>query len=230
MEPEIEGIEAFMGSRVHETLQRLYRDVMEGVLSKGSGLDGYDLLTFYKKSWEENWHENVNIVKKQYTPGYYFNIGKKCIVDYYSHYYPFTDSRMLGIEQVIYIFIEGYELIGYIDRISLKEDNLYEIHDYKTSHYLPAFQSFKKDRQLSLYQIGISERMKGDGVFDLVWHYLAHDKEIRIRRTEEELNKVKGDIVAVIHRIENTEEFPARKSGLCPWCDFNPICHDDFKR
>jgi putative RecB family exonuclease len=48
-----------------------------------------------------------------------------------------------------------------------------------------------EDRQLALYQIGIQNSWNGVDQVELVWHYVAFDKEIRSKRTEEELDALK---------------------------------------
>ena len=49
---EEEGIEAFMGSRVHETLEKLYLDLNK------SRLDTIEeLVEYYNQIWSENWHD-----------------------------------------------------------------------------------------------------------------------------------------------------------------------------
>ena len=222
LEPESESIEAFMGSRVHETLEKLYRDLR---LSKENTLE--ELLAHYADAWHRNWHENVRIVKKGYTPENYFDTGARCIASYYRRYHPFNESRTLGLEQVIFIDIEGYRLRGFIDRLALREDGHYEIHDYKTSQYLPPLKHFQRDRQLALYQIGVEEMWGDAEEVDLVWHYLVHEREIRVKRAEEEIEEIKAQVVEQIRKIERAEEednFPAVESSLCPWCEFQPLC------
>ena len=222
LEPEIETIEIFMGHRVHETLEKLYRDLK---LSKLNALD--DLLAYYDESWEKNWSENVKIVRKEYSEQNYRDTGRKCIADYYSRYKPFSDSRTLGLEQIILIEIEGYRLRGFIDRLAQKSDGYYEIHDYKTSQYLPMQRYFDEDRQLALYQIGV-ENLWGDAKsVDLIWHYLVHDKEIRSKRSTEAIEKLTAEIAALIEQIEMVEgedRFPARESELCSWCEYQVLC------
>ncbi|MFA4936329.1 MAG: PD-(D/E)XK nuclease family protein, partial [Candidatus Methanoperedens sp.] len=142
-------------------------------------------------------------------------------------YQPFTDGKTLGIEQMITIEIEGYKLKGFIDRLSARSDGIYEIHDYKTSQYLPLQSHFDSDRQLALYQLGIQGMFADAREVDLVWHYLVFDKEIRSRRAAQELLKLRSDIVAVIETIERAEqeyEFQAVESGLCGWCEYQSLC------
>ena len=81
---ETEGIEAFMGSRVHDALEKLYRDLK---VTKLNTLE--ELLSFYHQSWEKNWNEMVQIIRKEYSAEDYLRLGEKCIADYYKRYFPF---------------------------------------------------------------------------------------------------------------------------------------------
>ncbi|MHC1597347.1 MAG: RecB family exonuclease [Methermicoccaceae archaeon] len=217
-----EGIEAFMGSRVHETLEKLYRDL---ILSKQNSLD--DILAYYADIWHKSWHENVVVVKDGYTPENYYATGARAIWDYYVRYAPFDDSKTIGLELKVPIDIDGYRLVGYIDRLSETEDGHYQIRDYKTSGTLPTQRDVNSDRQLALYQIGLYDMRSDVEDVDLIWHYLVFDKEIRSKRTEEELNALKCETVELIQTIERAEEefdFPAKESPLCRWCEFQALC------
>lgn len=219
---ESETIEAFMGSRVHETLEKLYKDLR---LSKLDTLE--ELLSFYDDVWLKNYSEDIRIVKEGYTPQNYKDTGAKCILEYYARYQPFNDGKTLGIEQMITIEIEGYKLKGFIDRLSARSGGIYEIHDYKTSQYLPLQSHFDSDRQLALYQLGVQDMFGDAREVDLVWHYLVFDKEIRSHRAAQELLKLKTDIIALIESIECAEEeydFRAIESGLCDWCEYQSLC------
>ena len=115
---ETEGIEAFMGSRVHDALEKLYRDLK---VTKLNTLE--DLHNFYHQSWEKNWNEMVQIIRKEYSAEDYRRLGEKCIADYYKRYYPFDQGRTLGLEENIYFPLEeekGYWIRGFIDRLTLR--------------------------------------------------------------------------------------------------------------
>ena len=222
LEERPETVEAFMGKRVHEALCKLYSDRM---LSKYDTQD--DLLEYYDEIWGKNWRSEILIVRKEYTPENYHETGRKCISDYYDRYRPFGDERTLGLEQMISIKIDGYKLIGYIDRLTSKGEGRYEIHDYKTSRGLPPQSYFDADRQLALYNIGVNGMWKDAGQVDLVWHYLMYDREMRSCRTPAMLEQLKADIVSIIHNIEEAEkeyDFPAMESQLCHWCEYRSIC------
>ena len=81
-----------------------------------------------------------------------------------------------------------------------------------------------EDRQLALYQIGIQNMWNDVYNVELVWHYVAFDKEIRSKRTEEELDELKKDTIDLIKKIEATREFLPNESILCGWCYYKDIC------
>ncbi len=217
-----ESIEAFMGKRVHETLEKLYADRM---LSKADSLD--ELLEFYDGAWGKCWSDDVQVVRTELTPENYHETGRRCIADYYARYAPFDRGRTLKLEAPVYINIDGYRLMGYIDRLDFFGDGRYEIHDYKTSRSLPEQGYFDADRQLALYQIGVHGMWKDAEHVDLVWHYLVHDREMRSCRSPECLESLKMSVAGIIRRIEAAEkeyDFPATESQLCRWCEYRSLC------
>src|SRR5665213_3429397 len=93
LKSETEGIEAFMGKRVHEALEQLYKELK---FTKQMTVD--EVLSFYERAWETHWHAQVQIVREELNPGHYFELGRRCITDYYNRYAPFTQGRTLGLE------------------------------------------------------------------------------------------------------------------------------------
>jgi putative RecB family exonuclease len=217
-----ETIEAFLGKRVHETLEKLYRDLK---VTKVDSLG--DLLTFYNDAWRKNWNEGVEIVNKNFTSENYRMLGEKCIRDYYRRYYPFDQGRTLGLEQQIFITLDqrgDYKLVGYVDRLTQASDGTIEIHDYKTGQSLPTQEILDQDRQLALYQIGIHQRWPDIKSVKLVWHYLAFDREMSSQRTFASLQETKSQTIQLIDEIERAVDFAPRSNPLCPWCEFGDLC------
>jgi len=110
-----EGIEGFMGSRVHETLEKLYADLK---YCKPDSEE--ELVAFYNSAWARNWHDCVFVVKEEYCADNYREMGEKCVREYYRHYHPFDDGRTLWLEQKVIIPLdpEGrYRLHEYIERM-----------------------------------------------------------------------------------------------------------------
>jgi putative RecB family exonuclease len=219
---ETEGIEAFMGSRVHDALEKLYRDLK---VTKLNTLE--ELLSFYHQSWEKNWNEMVQIIRKEYSAEDYLRLGEKCISDYYKRYYPFDQGRTLGLEENIYFPLEeekGYWIRGFIDRLTLVDHSILEIHDYKTSNRLPTQGGVNSDRQLAFYQMGVEGKWKDIREVRLIWHYLSFDTEIQSSRSREELHRLRQETLELIQKIETDKHFIPKEGPLCNWCDYQGLC------
>jgi putative RecB family exonuclease len=214
-----EGIEAFLGTRVHETLEKLYKEL---ILTKLNSLE--DLHEYYKKRWERNWHDNVVIVKKEFTKDNYYDTGLQAIANYYNRHYPFKQSKTLSTERLIVFKIEDYTMQGFIDRLSHDGKGVYEIHDYKTSAYLPSQDDLDQNRQLALYQIGIKENFRDANDVLLKWHYLVHDKEFTSIRSDAQLKDLQKAVLSLIKTIERDTVFKPVESGYCGWCELDVYC------
>jgi len=128
--PEVETIESFLGSRVHEALEWLYKQVKMEKLP-----DLKELLDIFKKNWEKNFNVNIKFIK-EFEDKDYFNTGTKFLTNYYERYKPFKENT-IATEKQIFINLdkdEKYQMQGFIDRLVYDETKkTYEIHDYKTS-------------------------------------------------------------------------------------------------
>ena len=95
IESESESIEAFVGKRVHEVLERLYQFADRGQLP---GVE--KVVDRYHKLWEEAYDaERVRIVREGATLGFYRALGERCVRGYYLRHYPFDDGETLGLER-----------------------------------------------------------------------------------------------------------------------------------
>jgi len=69
--PRRDSVEAFLGSRVHDALEELYRGVLMGkIWSKA------EFLKFYESSGKEK-HDEIFIVNRQYTIDDYYPPGRE---------------------------------------------------------------------------------------------------------------------------------------------------------
>lgn len=223
--PEIEKtIEAHLGNCVHDALEWLYNEVR----SAGKPPSVNELIEAYINSWEKNYKSEIKIVRGNLKPKDYFNKGIEFLMNYFTKHYPFADST-IECEKKITINLDSkgdYKVQGFIDRLVYNiENNLIEIHDYKTANSLPSKDKIEADRQLALYSIAIKEIYGDDKEVLLVWHYLAHNTKIISRRTNEQLNNLKKETLDLIKKIESMIEFPANKSVLCDWCEYKTMCY-----
>jgi putative RecB family exonuclease len=219
---EREGVEAFMGSRVHEALEQLYRDWR---MCKYTSED--EVVELFNWIWRRDWHDGVAVVKQGYGPGHYRAVGEKAIRAYYRRYHPFDDGATVWLEEKVNVPLDPvgrYRMSGVVDRLVAREGGLYEIHDYKTSQYLPEQSKLDADRQLALYQLAVEAAFPDAREVRLVWHYLVFDKELQSRRAPEDLAELRRSTIDLIEVIEACEEFSPCESNLCAWCSFQQLC------
>lgn len=100
--PEIQkGIEAHLGSMVHETLEWLYTKVMEKTIPTIT-----EVIDYYTEKWIQNYIEDFLIVRKEMKAEDYFQKGVEFLINYYLKHQPFTDNT-IATEQKIEIDLDG---------------------------------------------------------------------------------------------------------------------------
>ncbi|MCX6662328.1 MAG: PD-(D/E)XK nuclease family protein [Euryarchaeota archaeon] len=219
---EEQTVEAFLGIRVHEALEKLYRDLAH---QKRNTLE--ELLGFFTTEWDTNWTDDISIVREEYHAENYLNMGKKYLSDYYQRYHPFNQGKTVALEDLIRITLDAegnFKLQGYIDRLTETRDGFYEIHDYKTNSRMPLADYIRSDRQLALYMIGVQNQYPDVKDVKLIWHFLKFDKEIDSTRTDKELAQLKKDTIQLIETIEDDERYEAHPGYLCDWCEYQSCC------
>ena len=161
------------------------------------------------------------------TPENYFDYGAQCLRNYYEHYHPFDQSRTLKTEAHIFFPLDPahrYRLQGYIDRVARRPDGTYEIHDYKTGRSLPPQTQVDSDRQLGLYQLGLMNQWTDVDRVELFLHYVGFKVTLRSRRSPEQLEALRAEIIQLIDHIESERQFEPRKNSWCDCCEYRPDC------
>jgi putative RecB family exonuclease len=212
-------VEAFMGNLVHQTLEKLYKDLgFQKTNSKE------ELLNFYNELWAKKWTDDILIVKEQYNSDNYRAMGEKYISDYYDHYKPFDQMTILGLEtQDRMALSDGNQWHVRIDKVGCK-DGIYYICDYKTNSRMKNQEEADEDRQLAMYSIWVKNKFKDAKKVVLMWHMLAFDKEATSERTDEQLEKLQQEVVDRIKEIEQCNEFPRNVTALCNYCIYKQLC------
>jgi len=222
IKPEsFQSIEAFMGSLVHETLEKVYTDKkFQKVLSLE------DAKAYLRSLWKKNWNDEIIIVRKGYEPNNYLDMALSFIEGYYKNFYPFDDGITVGLEERVVINLDpdgNYQLQGYIDRLATIGSE-YHIIDYKTNSHLKIQDQIDSDRQLALYQIAVHNNYKDAKKVVLKWHFLAFGKVLISERSPEQLERLKKETIELIKTIESANEFKTKVSALCDWCEFRNMC------
>jgi putative RecB family exonuclease len=154
--------------------------------------------------------------------------GEGHLATYFGRYHPFDGERTVAVERrVMFPLAEERKiwLQGYVDRISVTRDGLWQIHDYKTGRWMPTQEDLDADRQLALYQIGVQRDFPRDARrVELVWHYLAHDLELRSRREPEALERLAAETLSLIDTIQADTTFETVTGNHCDRCSYRDIC------
>ena len=218
--PDFESIEAFLGSRVHDTLEKLYADLK---FDKVATLA--ELLAYYDRQWEMEFNANIRVVRAGRTPDEYRAAGRKMLERYYKRFHPFNQGTTLGLElHLNFPLADGVQFQGYIDRVTRSGDHSYEIHDYKTSNTTPSQAEAEKDRQLALYEIGLRQRWPDAREVKLIWHYLLSETDLQVVKKPAGLEAARKQTLKVVRDVEAARDFPPHESRLCDWCGFYSIC------
>lgn len=218
-----ETIEVFMGKRVHETLEKLYKDKkFKKLVSKAT------LLKFYKEIWDKEYSTDVLVVKEGLTAENYKKMGAKFIEDYYNRYKPFDQLTILDLETEDRMTLkDGSQWHVRIDKFACDKKGNYYVCDYKTNSGMKDQDEADSDRQLAMYSIWVKDKFKDVKSVKLIWHMLAFDKDVYSERTDEQLKKLEDQTISTIKKIEQftkEDNFPTNPNGLCSYCGFKSKC------
>lgn len=205
--------EAIFGSAIHSTLKFMFeRTPLYPTLDQ--------IIDFFRDAWgqanfsdeekEAYLKEGVSILEKFYksNPPWNFNA-----VDLESRF-----EAQLG-ENI---------LAGIIDRIDKNNDS-YEIIDYKTAKRMPSQEVLDNDLQMSIYHMGLLKRWPhlDPSKIKLSLYFLKHGEKISTSRTAEQLEKTKEKVLELISEIQKrlaSGDFPPTPSPLCDWCGYRQMC------
>ncbi len=222
---ETESIEAFVGKRVHEVLERLYLATGRGHVPTLP-----QVAQRYYQLFDDAYDpERVAIVRTENPLDFYRDLGAGCLGNYYRAHYPFDADETLALEEKVSFDLgkvgdRRVRFQGFVDRIARTPDGTIEIHDYKTSARVPRQSDLDEDRQLALYQLGLTARW-GDGhAMRLVWHFVRRGQTCRSSRSPEQLDDLREQTLKLIARIHAETDFDARPSALCRWCEYRARC------
>lgn len=220
---ETESIEAFVGKRVHEVLERLHQFVDRGLVPSME-----KVISRFHALWGEQFDaERVRIVRSDTDVDFYREAGERCLANHYRRHYPFDADETLGLERWVTVDLDAdrkYRLRGIIDRLVRAADGAIEIHDYKTSRRIPTQRALDEDRQLALYQLAVANEFGSAVEIRLVWHYLLFGQTRTSVRSPEQLDSLRKKTIRLIDRIETEQDYEARTGPLCSWCEYQDRC------
>jgi len=223
--PESESIEAFVGKRVHEVLERLYRAAERGrVPTLPRVLDRYRQL--FDEAHDD---ERVRIVRLEETLESYRELGEHCLSNYYYDHYPFDGEQTLGLEHRLDFDLGELasgpvRIRGFVDRVARGRDGALEIHDYKTSARVPSQRALDEDGQLALYQIGLTGGRDEQRGVRLIWHFVRRGVTRTSTRTAEQLESLRAKLLERVAQVRQEVEWATKPGPLCRWCEYREGC------
>ena len=213
-------VEAFMGSCVHSALEWLYNTIKEF----GRTPSKEEMLNRYISEWNNNWSDDILIVRKDTSREDYQRKGEMLLAKYYERYSPFNQRRIVEVETKERIRLSdehGYHIR--IDRLDVKGDTCY-VCDYKTSSRLKTQEEADKDMQLAMYALWVKQHLGSCSRVKLVWYLLPFNREVVSERSDEELEEAKRKTEEAIKMIESATDFSPNPSRLCDWCEYKELC------
>lgn len=196
-EPKTTSMALVLGSAVHNTLERLYKKVSYKTLPTH-----VTLLAQYEEYWSTEMGRADDDIDPEVVAEHHQR-GVSYLDRYYEEYHPFDQQIPMQMEKNIHFdLVGGYRMRGKIDRLDIDGHDL-TIVDYKTSRSRSSDREDSIRKQITIYAKGLQEEygtklgtIKGKVI------YLHLQNEVERVITQEEIDTVEAEYVAIIEQIE----------------------------
>ena len=219
------SIESFLGSRLHEALEWLYRERLAG---RSVPFDG--LLQVYRSQWAQHWSGQIRIADPAWQTDDYYQLGLRSLAGFYRRHRPF-DQPVTNTELVLKFDLDGdghYLMIGVLDRLDNHGPGWWSIHDYKSGRRILTQAQANQDLQMKIYYLALLKTQEQVERVDVVWDFLRHGREVAIDRVDWSPSRVTTMIKKRIDRVREAEAQPEllrpKESILCNWCYYWEAC------
>lgn len=211
--PSEPSIHLLFGSAVHEVLEKLVQEHVDGErvgpLSKTRAEELWQLV------WKETEMSGVEVYQE----------GLDILTQFVRQHTHLDHLDILAVEQPFSFTLPGdLQVIGYIDRIDRIDDETIEVIDYKTSRQLYMSYEVDKSLQLSLYQIAAQQLWPWAKKVRLSYWMLRHDLRQSTERRPNELEGVKKYVATLGEQIRDAQEFTPKLNTYCGSCDYRKKC------
>lgn len=215
--------EGIFGSAVHSALKFMFeRKPLYPTLDQ--------IIDFFREKWESK--KTLISPPLEDDKDILLNEGIMLIKNFYKNNQPWN-FNVVNLEAPFEVKLKNNHgeddvLSGRIDRIDKNEDG-YEIIDYKTSRRMPPQKEAENDLQMSIYNLALLSNWPElqNKKVKLSFYFLKHGEKITTTRTAEQLEETKKLVSEKIKEIQEkikSEEFFATPSGLCDYCGYKKMC------
>jgi putative RecB family exonuclease len=222
-------LEQHMGKCLHATLEWLHVRVNDGILPLWA-----EILDDFHGRYDGGWSDSIRLVHPDRTRDGYRQVGERCLRNYFEANTPFDEGSLVGAEWDFRFPLSRASgsplLTGRVDRVSRLAAGRLQVHDYKSSSFVPPRHQLERSRQPALYVMAVRRAYPDTGRVELVWHYLSSGIVIRFEMSDRRLERIRTETGELIETIEACSDFPAHPSRLCAWCEFGHICPENEYR
>ncbi|GAA1624142.1 RecB family exonuclease [Brevibacterium sanguinis] len=220
--PEPPSQAAFKGTLVHSVLEQLFtlpaaertEDAAQAMLSPSWDAlvekDPTVLEIFADDQEKETFFTSAhNLVRAYFT------------LEYPEHLEPETTEKY-----VTTTLDNGLELRGFIDRVDVAPGGEKRLVDYKTGKQPKPQYGREAKFQMGFYAL-VEYRLTGELVHTLQLMYLGSRSILKSHPTPADLEASEFEIAAIwndIFAAAEADRWRPRKSPLCNWCSFKPLC------
>ena len=206
-----------LGSNVHSALRDWLR-------LKPKERNHDNLIEFYRSAWRANMPAFATKTRDELKE--WGERGKAMLLRYADALDPALEPIMT--ERNVHADYGDVVVGGRIDRVDALEDGSLIVVDYKTGKF-PGRPQRAKDEDLAapVYARATSLAFAGAPVTQVQLHYLESGQQLVFE--VDEIWQMHKDLAVIeaanaARAAETANEFPARPSVLCGWCDFKGRC------
>ena len=196
------------GASIHNIVEQLTK-----LLKEGKPINqniAYELL---QKYWDPKGYKSRIDEKRDYKDA-------KVILKVFLEEQAKSKSEIVDIERWFETTIGPVRLTGRIDRID-KDGSEFTVIDYKTSKKAPSLNELKKDMQLLVYTIAVTE-VYGSKPLVGNW-FLRSNEKVFFKPEDQAIEALKTELADIAGKIK-AGKFELKESWECNHCDYGCLC------
>ncbi|MCU4296977.1 PD-(D/E)XK nuclease family protein [Brevibacterium permense] len=220
--PEPPSQAAFRGTVVHSVLEKLFT-------APAAERTAELAQTMLMPAWEELVEKDpdvLEIFEGESEKETFFTSARRLIDSYFVLEYP-EHLEPEETEKFVRTTLDnGLELRGFIDRVDVAPGGERRLVDYKTGKQPKPQYGREAKFQMGFYAL-VVYRLSGELVHTLQLMYLgsrsvlkSHPTMAEVEQTQFEIDAIWKDIIA----SAESDRWRPKKSPLCNWCTFKPLC------
>ena len=218
---ETESVEAFVGKRVHEVLERLY--IFTG---RGKVPPLAQRAQRYSQLFDEPTTRSACGSCAARTASHYRELGERCLTNYYRAPTPSTRTRPWagGAGRFRSTRLGGYRHPGHRRPHRPRARRRHRDPRLQDRRTRPQPEQLDQDRQLALYQIGVAQRSARGNRCGWCGTTCATASSAPPPARPSSSTTLRDQTIELIDRIQAETPFEPRPSPLCRWCEYREIC------